>query len=151
MPVFAQQSRLQLRRAYLEAWRKHCERRPLEPLEAAIAEVIGQHPEYVSWLERGEEALSAEFAHDTGGENPFLHMGLHLAVREQVATDRPSGIARVFRDLAHQTGDPHAAEHTMMRCLAETLAEAQRHAGTADEEAYRDRLESLVRGGRRTR
>src|SRR5919201_2864589 len=100
MLMFAGQSREQLRRMYSEAWRKLNARLPLEPLEAQIADVIAEHPEHVPFLGSGEEALAAEFTPETGRENPFLHMGLHLAIRDQIATDRPSGIARVYRELS---------------------------------------------------
>ena len=109
-------------------------REPLEPLEAQLAAVIAEHPEYVGWLESGEEALSAEFTPEGGRENPFLHMGLHLAIREQVATDRPAGIARVHQELRQRTGSAHAAEHAMIEALAETLWEAQRSGAAPDEQ-----------------
>src|SRR5712671_2115846 len=126
MAVFAGQNRDQLRRMYLDTWRKFTARVPLEPLEAQVAAVIAEHPEYVTWLESGEQALSAEFTPEAGRQNPFLHMGLHLAIREQVATDRPAGIAEVHRKLSTRLGDPHAAEHTMLEALAEALWDAQR-------------------------
>ena len=149
MPIFAGQSRRELRRVYLEAWRKWKEQRPLEPLEAAIAAVIVEHPQLAAWLESGEEALAAEFTPADGRVNPFLHLAMHLALREQVATDRPAGIARIHRELARQSPDPHAAEHAMMECLAETLYAAQESAGVPDERRYLERLEHLARGGRR--
>ena len=78
MPIFTGQNRDQMRRMYLEAWRKFSARQPLEPLEAQLAAVIAEHPEYVQWLEAGDAALGAEFTPEGGRENPFLHMGLHL-------------------------------------------------------------------------
>ena len=99
MPIFAGQNREQMRRMYLEAWRKFSARQPLEPLEAQLAAVIAEHPEYVTWLESGEEALGAEFTPEGGRQNPFLHMGLHLAIREQVATNRPAGITEIHQKL----------------------------------------------------
>lgn len=143
MPLFQGQSRDELRRRYLEAWRKHRERQPLEPLEAEIAAVIADHPEYVAWLESGEDVLDADFTPAGGHENPFLHLALHLAIREQVTTGRPRGIARVHENLARQLGDAHAAEHAMMEPLAQTLWEAQRSGVMPDEEIYRQRLERL--------
>ncbi len=148
MPLFEGLPRDELRRTYLEAWRKFRARAPLEPLEAQIAAVIAEHPEYVPWLESGEEALSADFTPEGGRENPFLHMALHLAIRDQVATDRPQGIARLQRELAQRLGDAHAAEHAMMESLAETLWEAQRGGGAPDERAYVQRLEQLPRRNR---
>ncbi len=143
MPVFAGQSREQMRRMYLDAWRKFSARAPLEPLEAQLAAVIAEHPEYVSWLESGPEALSAEFTPEGGRENPFLHMGLHLAIREQVATNRPAGIAAIHAELSARLRGAHAAEHAMLEPLAETLWDAQRQGRMPDEQAYLERLRKL--------
>jgi len=143
VPLFAGESREQLRRRYLEAWRKFSAQQPLEPLEAQLAAVIAEHPEYVAWLESGDEALKAEFTPEGGRANPFLHLGLHLAIREQVATDRPRGIADVHERLARRAGDAHAAEHLMIEPLAETLWEAQRSGRAPDELAYLERLRRL--------
>jgi hypothetical protein len=143
MSLFAGQSREQLRRRYLDAWRKFAAHESLEPLEAQLAAVIAEHPEYVSWLASGDPALLAEFTPAGGRENPFLHMGLHLAIREQVATDRPAGIARVHRELTLRSESAHAAEHRMIEPLAETLWEAQRSGQVPDERAYLERLRRL--------
>lgn len=143
MPVFAGQNREQLRQMYLDAWRKYTSGRPLEALEAQLAAVIVEHREYVPLLESGPQALSADYTPEGGRENPFLHMGLHLAIREQVATDRPAGIARIHQALAKRLGDSHAAEHAMLERLAETLWEAQRAGGVPDEQRYLERLRQL--------
>jgi hypothetical protein len=143
MPIFAGQNRDQLRLMYLESWRKFSAKQPLEPLEAQLAAVIAEHPEYVAWLEAGDAALGAEFTPEGGRENPFLHMGLHLAIREQVATNRPSGIAEVHRKLSERLGGAHDAEHAMLEPLAETLWDAQRQGRMPDEQAYLERLRRL--------
>ena len=144
MAVFAGQSREQMRRMYLQAWRKFSAKQPLEPLEAQIAAVIAEHPEYLAWIEAGDSALGAEFSPESGRQNPFLHMGLHLAIREQVATDRPQGIQQIHRDIAARLGDVHAAEHAMLELLAEALWEAQRNGRAPDERAYLERLRTLA-------
>jgi hypothetical protein len=143
MAVFGGQNRDQLRRMYLDTWRKFTDRAPLEPLEAQVAAVIAEHPEYVRWLESGEEALAAEFTPESGRQNPFLHMGLHLAIREQVATNRPAGIASIHETLAKRMGDAHAAEHAMLEPLAEALWEAQRNGRAPNEQSYLERLRAL--------
>lgn len=127
---------------YLSAWRKYRARQPLEPLEAQIAALIAEHLEYVPLLE-SPEALGAEFTPEGGRENPFLHLGLHLAVREQVATDRPAGVAAVHRALTTRFGEAHAAEHAMLEPLAETLWDAQRAGRMPDEQRYLERLRLL--------
>jgi len=142
MPFFHDQGRTELRQMYAAAWRKWRESRPLEPLEDQIVRVLEQHPEYQPIVESGGEALEHDFGPEAGRTNPFLHMGLHLAVREQVGTDRPAGIAGIHRDLAGRLGDVHEAEHRMIDCLAEALWLSQRSGLPPEESAY---LESLRR------
>jgi hypothetical protein len=144
MPFFHNQSRDEFRRFYIEAWRKHRERLPMEPLEAQIADVIALHPEYQSSLEN-PDALDKDYTPESGQSNPFLHMGLHLAVREQVSTDRPQGIRAAFEALVSRMGSPHDAEHQMIECLAEALWDAQRSGRAPDEFAYLQRVLRLTR------
>lgn len=143
MPVFADQSREQLRRAYLDAWRRSQAGAVLSPLEAQIAAVIAEHPEYHAWLDGGEAALAEEFGPERGRANPFLHLGMHLAIREQVTTDRPAGIRALHAQLAMRSGGVLEAEHRMMEALGETLWEAQRAGRAPDEQAYLERLARL--------
>jgi hypothetical protein len=127
--------RTALRRFYLEAWRKLRENQPLEPLERQIAEVVSEHPEYHALLE-GEDALAQDYTPEMGQSNPFLHMGMHIAIREQLGGDRPVGIVTAYRALLLRLGDPHAVEHHMMECLGQALWEAQRAGRAPDEAAY---------------
>ena len=99
MPFFDNQSRDDLRRVYIEAWRKRREGLPIEPLEAQVADVIALHPEYHAALEAGDDALDRDYTPEGGQSNPFLHLGLHLAVRDQIATDRPAGMSSALRCL----------------------------------------------------
>ena len=70
-------------------------------------------------------------------------MGLHLGIREQVATNRPAGIKAVFDQLASKIGDAHETEHRMIDCLAETLWQAQRDQRPPDEMHYLESLRKL--------
>ena len=144
MPVFADQSREQLRQMYLATWRKFRAQEPLQPLEKQVAAVIAEHPEYVAWLETGKEVLTADFTPEGGRENPFLHMGMHLAIREQLSTNRPAGFADLHRRLCEQLGDAHQAEHALLEPLGETLWEAQRAGRAPDEADYLRKVEALV-------
>jgi hypothetical protein len=144
MPIFANQSREQLRQMYLTSWHKFRAQAPLQPLERQVAAVIAEHPEYIAWLESGEEALGAEFTPEGGRQNPFLHMGMHLAIREQLSTNRPAGFADLHRKLSEHFGDAHEAEHALLTPLAETLSEAQRAGRTPDELEYLHKVEALV-------
>jgi hypothetical protein len=133
--MFGSTTRDQLRRAYSDAWRKHIAASPLTALEAMLADVIGLHPEYQALVQDGDVALAFEPG-AAAVENPFLHMGLHMAVREQVAIDRPPGVRDLHRQLQAQCGDLHGAEHILMEALAETLWESQSAGRPADESHY---------------
>lgn len=130
----------QLRQGFCEVWRKHRAGETLEALEIQIRAVILMHPEYHALLDKPEQALGREYLPEAGATNPFLHMGLHIAIHEQVATDRPAGI-RALRAAWHaQWPDTHALEHQMMECLAESLWRSQRDGVAPDEAAYLDCL-----------
>ena len=135
------QDRQELRKMYADAWNKQLAGQPMSPLEAQIAAVVAEHPEYHDALTGAD--LDRDYAPEGGQTNPFLHMGLHLGIREQVATDRPGGIAKIHRELTARLGDPHAAEHRMIDCLAETLWEAQSTNRAPDEALYLERLRRL--------
>lgn len=108
----------------------------MEPLELQVADVIALHPEYHPLFERPDEALDRDYTPEGGQSNPFLHMGLHLAVREQIATDRPGGIRAAFQALVRRLGSTHEAEHQMIECLAQALWDAQRSGAPPDEAGY---------------
>lgn len=131
------------RRLFVEAWRKRCAGEPLEPLEETVANVIAQHPEYHGVLQDEETALGAEYRPEDGITNPFLHMGMHIAIHEQLATDRPPGVVALYQSLLGRIGDPHSLEHQMMECLGQVLWSAQRANVPPDEEAYLECLKKI--------
>ena len=134
-----------LRQQYVETWRKFRDGLPLTPLEDMIAQVVADHPEYHGLLESGEKGMQREYLPEDGETNPFLHMGMHLAIREQVITDRPPGIRAVHQELSRRHGSPVEAEHRMIDSLAETLWQAQRDQTAPDEQAYLRSLQALLR------
>lgn len=137
--------RNRLRRYYCTVWGKARADQPLEPLEQIIADVIRAHPEYQPALTDSEAVLGREYTPELGETNPFLHMGMHIAIQEQLGGDRPTGILDVYQQLCRRMGDSHAAEHRMMECLGETLWEAQRNGTEPDERVYLERLRRLAR------
>ena len=150
------QDREQLRQFYFEVWRKKrlpAASQPLEPLEQLVASVIEQHPEYHALLEQpanstdadSVSALHRDYAPDDGQTNPFLHMGMHIALHEQLLSDRPAGIRPLYQRLCQLSGDIHRAEHRMLDVLGETLWEAQRSGQAPDETDYLRRLQALAK------
>lgn len=131
-----------MRRYYLQCWQKFQQKQPLDALETQIASVVAEHPEYHALLEKHDKTLQRDYLPEQGDTNPFLHMGLHLGIREQVATHRPAGIAELYRKLVIKYGTLEA-EHRMMDCLAESIWLAQRQQTSPDENAYLECLKKL--------
>ncbi len=140
--IYEGTSRDQLREMYRAAWRKFKAEQPLTALEKQLVAVISAHPEYHVIVESAAADL-ANYSPRGGQLNPWLHMGLHLAIREQVATNRPHGITEIHARLSARAGDAHEAEHRMLEVLAEALWEAQRAGKSPDENAYLERLKTL--------
>jgi len=136
--------RAALRRTFAGAWRKRRDGLPLEPLEARIADVIAAHPQYREAVEDAR-SLGRDYLPEAGEANPFLHMAMHLALREQRAGDRPPGITRALARLERRLGDTHAAEHAAMDCLGEALWAAQRAGSVPDEAAHLACVRRLAR------
>lgn len=131
------------RHMFFESWRKHLQRLPLTPLEAQLVDVIQQHPEYHAFLTQRD--LDANYTPEHGESNPFLHMGLHLAIRDQVAMNRPIGIHTIYQQLLQRYGDPHRVEHLLLEPLADCIWLAQKQQRPPDEQAYLQACQDLIR------
>jgi hypothetical protein len=129
--------RADMRQFFFEAWEKARKHTLLTPLEAQVVEVIETHPEYHAMLE-GRESVPFE-----GEQNPFLHLGLHLAIRDQLKLNRPVGIRQLFDKLCVSQGGALEAEHRLMACLSEVLWEAQQQGAAVDEQRYQVLLDLL--------
>ena len=127
--------RTALRRTFSEAWQRHRQGLPLEPLQARIVEVVAAHPEYHRTVEDAE-ALNRDYLPDGGQSNPFLHMSMHLALAEQCSTDRPPGISKALARIQRAGASAHDAQHQAMECLGRALWEAQRQGCAPDEAGY---------------
>jgi len=145
LTLFAGASREELRALYVESWRKFTARLPASPLETMIAQVVAMHPEYHALLENPHRAEEFEPPPTDAAGNPFLHMGLHLAVRDQISVDRPVGIRALAHALEASYG-AHEWEHALMQALGEVLWDAQRAGVAPDEALYLARARALLKG-----
>jgi hypothetical protein len=144
MSLLTSQDRDALRGAWRESWRRYRLRLPLEPLQAQMADLIALHPEYHALLGDETTGLPGDHTADAGaGNSAFLHLALHMALREQLTTNRPAGIHAAYQRLARSSDSPHAAEHRMIEVLGQTLWEAQRAGRAPDEQQYLQALERL--------
>ena len=130
------QNREEIRQFFIEVWNKHRAQQPLEPLEKIIAGILREHPEYHALLEDKDTALERDYLPELGESNPFLHMGMHIAIQEQLTTDRPAGIIDIYQSMLAKFQDPHEVEHRMLDCLGEMLWRAQRDGVNPDEINY---------------
>ncbi len=131
-----------IRRVFQMSWRKHQDNQTLNGIEAIIAQVIHQHPEYHALL--GGDPLDKDFPVEAGESNPFLHMGMHITLAEQLAADRPRGIRKLHQKISRKVGDIHQAEHDMMECLGAVLWEAQMNKRMPDEQVYLQCLKKIA-------
>ncbi|MFT7674543.1 MAG: hypothetical protein ACI845_002960 [Gammaproteobacteria bacterium] len=129
------QSRDEIRQVYLDVWQKMQTGDLLETMESVIADVIQMHPEYHELFTNPESAKEQEFTPEAGKTNPFLHMGMHIAIREQVSIDKPAGIKQKYETLLGKR-NKHQAEHNMLECLGQGLWLSQRNNVPFDEQAY---------------
>lgn len=137
------QNRQQLRQFFFDVWSKMQKSENLTGLEQTLAQIISMHPEYHSLLQQPNK-LDQDFSVEAGQSNPFLHMGLHISLHEQVSTDRPTGIRELYQQLLSHYHSAHDCEHAMMDCLAEVLWQAQRNGQPPSDEDYLQALRSLL-------
>ena len=120
--MFSQDRKKQ--REYLAAsWQKYTKNEPLEPLEKQLASIIEIHPEYHELIGN----INSDYFPEQGEVNPFLHIYLHLALRDQLSINQPKGVKEVHQKLSNQYKDSHEVEHLMMECIAEMIYISQKN------------------------
>jgi hypothetical protein len=129
-------TREQVRDFFFEAWQKFGSQAPLTALEAMAVEIMTDHPEYHTLLSQRDKYVDRDYLPECGDVNPFLHMSMHLSIREQVSIDQPRGVRAEHQRLSTSLGDVMAAEHAMMDCLGEMIWHAQRNRTVPDPKLY---------------
>jgi len=136
-------NRNELRQVYLSCWQLKKNGLPMDPMQEVVANIVELHPEYHHLLEN-EDIIDQDFSAETGESNPFLHMSMHIALHEQISTNRPDGINDCYQKLCLLQGSAHDAEHAMMECLGEALWQAQRDKTAPDETNYLSCLKKIA-------
>jgi len=126
------QDRTQQRKFLAKSWQKFNNKETLEPLEKQLASIIQIHPEYHGLIKNAH----ADYFPEQGEVNPFLHINLHLALRDQLSIDQPPGIKEAYDKLLSKHQDTHVVEHLMMDCIAEMIFSAQNNNTQMDQQAY---------------
>ncbi|MDV6345444.1 DUF1841 family protein [Nitrosomonas sp. Is37] len=137
-------SREQVRQLFFDTWRKYRQKEILSGIENIALEVILLHPEYQEMLDNSERYRDKNYFPEMGETNPFLHMSMHIAIKEQLSIDQPVGIRKKFELLLKKTGNEHDATHLIIECLAEMLWQAQRNQTPPDAQIYFDCLDKWI-------
>lgn len=139
------QDRMGIREVFFRAWQDYQQQLPLEGIAKLIVAVVINHPEYHASLENREQYQDKDYTPEHGETNPFLHMGMHITLEEQITTNSPTGIQHLYQQIRQHTGDEHQAQHQMMDCLGGTLWQAQQDNKQPDEPTYLQCLQKLVK------
>ena len=134
-------SRDQARQLFFDAWHKYRHREVLSGMEDMALGVILLHPEYHRILDDIGRFRDKDYSPEMGDTNPFLHMSMHIAIKEQLSIDQPVGICERFDRLLKRCGDEHEAMHQVIECLAEMIWQAQRGQSAPDATIYFDCLD----------
>ncbi|MGE4570611.1 MAG: DUF1841 family protein [Gammaproteobacteria bacterium] len=126
------QDRTKQRQFLTRSWQKFTNKEPLEPLESLLASIIQIHPEYHALINN----VDSDYFPEQGEVNPFLHINLHLALRDQLFINQPNGIKEAYDKLLTKLKNEHAVEHLMMNCIAEMIFSAQKKNTPMDHQAY---------------
>ena len=139
--MMSNETRNKMRQIFFDAWQKYKNDDALTPLEKQVVIIIQAHPEYNKLLNNPSHTIDQDYSTDN---NPFLHMGLHLSLLEQIHTNRPPGIHDIYQQLAAKLDNAHRAEHLMMEIMANLLWNAQEQGVLPDEQNYLDQLRLLI-------
>ena len=135
--------RVELRSLMINSWHKFQAKQPVTAIEEQIARIIELHPEYHKLIII--QNINIDYSPEMGQINPFLHISLHLAIIEQVQTNRPNGINQVYKDLlVKHNQDEHKVNHTMIDYLAEEIWISQKYNTAPDEQKYLTNLQNLL-------
>jgi len=138
--VFSQDRKKQ-REFLAKSWQKYTSNKPLEPLEKQLVSIIEIHPEYHNLIGN----IESEYSPEQGEVNPFLHINLHLALRDQLSINQPKGVKEAHQKLTKKYKNSHEVEHLMMECIAEMIYISQKNNSAIDHESYLNCIKTLTK------
>lgn len=129
-------SQADVRRFFCSVFAKQRQGQPMEAIETLAAQWMAEHPEHHADFSDIDAALARMGEQNSSGDNPFLHLSMHLSISEQCSIDQPRGIRQAVELLAKRLDSLHDAHHAAMECLGEMLWESQRSGRPPDGNAY---------------
>jgi hypothetical protein len=145
--VLYTQNRSEQRKFLASAWQKFLDKKILNPLEYQLIQVIKIHPEYHQLISN----IESDFFPEQGEVNPFLHINLHLSLKEQVSINQPHGIKNIYQKILRVSVDEHTAEHKMMDCIAQMIFSSQKNQTPMNHKNYIKCLKSIYNQSKTSR
>lgn len=139
------QSRDETRTVFFDAWYKYKAQEELTPMQEQLVQLIEAHPEYLDIFNHPEKYKEADFKVADNVENPFLHLGCHYTILEQVSLDQPQGIRSLYEKLVKQTSNVHDAEHQIMGILGKLIWKMLKEDKAFDQQDYLKQIKQLIR------
>lgn len=124
--------RTRQRQFLANAWQKFLDKQALDPLEEQLTQVIEMHPEYHAFI----NDIESDYFPEQSEVNPFLHINLHLSLREQLSINQPTGIQKYYQKILCKVKDLHETEHKMMDCIAEMIFSSQKNNTPMNHQTY---------------
>lgn len=137
-------SKNQARQFFITTWDKFKSGKILTPEESIASQIINDHPEYQSLINKIIlETKRNNFNLSSFETNMFLHFSMHLAIQEQISINQPTGIAEIFKKLCLNNSKHHSA-HKIMGCLEKILNDAYKERILPNNDAYLEILKKLL-------
>ena len=90
---------------FFDVYDKYINNQTLAGVELLAIEVIQSHQEYINIMENKDKYLEYQWHPEIGEINPFLHMSMHISIREQITIDQPIGILDYYNRLLKKYQD----------------------------------------------
>lgn len=124
------------RNFFFTAYKKYKSGKNLDDHEKIAINIIIEHPEFDIYLSNPDKYIDYQWLPESEEINPFLHLGMHMGIIEQLSIDQPPGIAKLYNKLCKKLDDVHKADHEMMECLAKMIWHSLRNRLPPDINAY---------------
>lgn len=140
--MYAMNDPSEVRQLFFDAWGKFNLQQPLTDLEKQLVTVMVDHPEYHFMFNDPAKYLHKAYL-SPEETNPFMHLGMHLVLRDQLSLNNPAGISEIYQGLAERFGNPLLAEHKMMECLNAALWQVMNQGEEFDQDRYMANLQEI--------
>jgi len=126
------------KRRIQEVWRKVKEKKDLSKEDEKLAKILLEHKEYHEIWESASLKVEGK-----DGENPYLHVYLHLAIENQIAEENPRQLTRYISRKVSQGEDRHTVIHEVISVFSEYLFDALRYRKPFDRLSYIQKLSQM--------